>query len=88
MRRKHRGDDDVSGITKRRLRITRDGILFTAGLLGVVYETVVSKTDRPTLLLLFAAMMGLPAFLNKDEKEQSKNGDAHEEDKDGRRHRH
>jgi hypothetical protein len=44
-------------------------ILFTAGLSGIGYETLVSKTDRPTLLLLFAAMVGLPAFLQRDETE-------------------
>lgn len=53
--------------TKRRLKISRDGVLFAAGLLGVLHETVLSTEDRPTLLLLFAAMMGLPAFLRADE---------------------
>lgn len=46
----------------------RDTVLFFAGLGGVFYETVYSKADRPTLLLLFAAMMGLPAFLRTDEQ--------------------
>lgn len=59
-------------ISPRRIRVTRDGILFLSGLIGIGYETVISQTDRPTLLLLFAAMIGLPAFLNKDEKEQEK----------------
>lgn len=54
----------------RRLRITRDSILFVAGLAGVAYETLVSQAERPTLLLLFAAMVGLPAFLRGDEKHQ------------------
>lgn len=45
----------------------RDFALFFSGLGGVFYETVAVKTDRPTLLLLFAAMMGLPAFLRTDE---------------------
>ncbi len=49
----------------------RDIILFLAGLSGVVHETLVSTVDRPTLLILFAAMMGLPAFLKKDEKKSS-----------------
>lgn len=53
--------------TKRRFRFTRDGVLFTAGLAGVAYETLHTGGDRPTLLLLFAAMMGLPAFLQKDD---------------------
>lgn len=42
--------------------------LFVMGLLGVVHETLVSEVDRPTLLLVFVAMMGLPAFLGADRK--------------------
>lgn len=34
----------------------------------MTYETLFTNVDRPTLLLLFAAMMGLPAFLRSDEK--------------------
>lgn len=49
-------------------KVARDTVLFVGGLLGVVHETLWSKADRPTLLLLFAAMMGLPSFLGKDEK--------------------
>lgn len=56
--------------TTKRLRVTRDGILFVAGLAGVAYETVYTGGDRPTLLLLFAAMMGLPAFLQRDEEKK------------------
>ncbi len=47
-------------------------MLFGVGLLGVAHETLVSKADRPTLLLLFAAMIGLPAFINKDAKDAEK----------------
>lgn len=50
------------------LRVSRDGILFVAGLVGVLYETVGTKVDRPSLLFLFGAMIGLPAFLRTDEK--------------------
>lgn len=46
---------------------TRDIILFLGGLAGVMHETIRSTSERPTLLLLFAAMMGLPAFLRSDE---------------------
>lgn len=53
---------------KGRFRFTRDGLLFAGGLIGVFHETVFTKADRPTLLLLFAAMMGLPAFLRTDER--------------------
>lgn len=49
-------------------KFTQKGVLFVVGLLGVAHETLVSDADRPTLLLLFAAMIGLPAFLRQDEK--------------------
>lgn len=52
------------------VRIGRNTVLLVVGLLGVAHETLVNNTDRPTLLLLFAAMIGLPAFINKDEKNQ------------------
>jgi hypothetical protein len=48
--------------------LIRDICLFFGGLAGVAYETLGTNIDRPTLLLLFAAMMGLPAFLRSDEK--------------------
>ena len=51
-------------MTKWRWTVSRGTILFLAGLAGVVHETVLQDADRPTLLLLFAAMMGLPAFLS------------------------
>ena len=54
-------------ISRRRLHITRDGVLFVVGMIGIAHETFVSKVDRPGLLVLFAAMVGLPAFLQKDE---------------------
>lgn len=41
----------------------RDVGLFIFGVAGVVHETIFSHGERPTLLILFAAMMGLPAFL-------------------------
>lgn len=45
----------------------RDVLLFLSGLSGVFYETVFVRADRPDLLLLFASMVGLPAFLRTDE---------------------
>lgn len=47
--------------------VIRDITLFSGGLIGVVYETAFRTVERPTLLLLFAAMMGLPAFLRSDD---------------------
>lgn len=65
------GGDTVS-ISDKRLRITRDGVLFVIGVLGIAHETLVANAERPTLLILFAGMVGLPVFLNKDEKVQNK----------------
>jgi len=49
-------------------KITRDTILFTAGVLGAANEAVFRESERPALLMLFAGMMGLPVFLRKDER--------------------
>lgn len=46
----------------------RTAALFAGGMVGVGYVTLVDNTDRPTLLILFGAMMGLPLFLRQDEK--------------------
>jgi hypothetical protein len=49
----------------------RDVVLFLAGLGGAVVLTVAwlkGHDPNQSLLLLFAAMMGLPAFLRNDEK--------------------
>lgn len=54
------------------LRVTRDSILFVCGLAGIAYETLVANVDRPTLLVLFGAMVGLPAFLRTDENRKAK----------------
>jgi hypothetical protein len=48
--------------------IIRDMILFFGGLAGVANEAIFQNAERPTLLLLYAAMMGLPAFLRADDK--------------------
>ena len=46
----------------------RDIALFVAGLAGVAHETLIEKADRPQLLLLFAAMIGLPSVLRRNGK--------------------
>lgn len=51
--------------------VVRDLILFFAGLGGVAHETLIGSADRPTLLLLFGAMMGLPIFLRADERRRN-----------------
>jgi hypothetical protein len=56
----------VSEAHKRRLRFSRDGIMFLLGIAGIIYETIADNGDKPTLLVLFGAMIGLPAFLHAD----------------------
>lgn len=50
----------------------RDVLLFIGGMAGIVHETLLAPTERPTLLLLFAAMVGLPAFLRADDRRDDK----------------
>lgn len=49
----------------------RDIGLFVGGMAGVVHETLITGQERPTLLILFAAMMGLPAFLGGRDEPQT-----------------
>lgn len=53
--------------SKGSYKMVRDIVLLIAGLTGILHETLVVENERPTLLMLFAAMIGLPAFLRKDE---------------------
>ena len=53
------------------LRLTRDGVLFLSGLAGIAHETLFATSERPTLLLLFAGMCGLPMFLRVDEAKRA-----------------
>ncbi len=50
--------------------LTYDNVLRAAGLLGVAHETLIGKADRPTLLLIFGAMAGLPSFLGRDAQDK------------------
>lgn len=54
----------------------RDAVLFVVGLVGIAYVTVTNGGDRPTLLVLFGAMIGLPAFLRTDEARKGPGNDA------------
>ncbi|OHV46598.1 hypothetical protein BBK14_01760 [Parafrankia soli] len=49
-----------------RLSSLRDWILLLGGMAGAGHETVFRSVDRPWLLFLFAAMMGLPYALGAD----------------------
>lgn len=62
----------------RRWRISaktlRDWISFASGLAGVAHETLLRDIDRPALLLVFAALMGLPFALGADRSTPPKPG--------------
>lgn len=50
----------------------RDTLLFLTGLGLIVYEAVLrTGPERPTLLLLYAGMTGLPAFLRTGDARSS-----------------
>lgn len=47
----------------------RDVTLFVTGLGLIIYEAVLRDgPERPTLLVLYAGLVGLPSFLRRDEK--------------------
>lgn len=63
------------------LRLGRDVTLFVGGIAGIVHETVVAHSERPTLLILFSAMIGLPFAIKADQgskPEPKKTDDASE----------
>ena len=59
-------------MTKPSLDAARSVVLFVAGLAGFAHELLIGKAERPTLLILAAGMMGLPAFIGKDSKDAKK----------------
>lgn len=47
--------------------VVRTVVLFVGGMAGMAYQTVVEHADRPSLIVAFLTMLGLPIFLGKDE---------------------
>lgn len=58
----------------RTIRVQRDTILFAAGLVGVLHETLIAGPERPTLLYAFVAMMGLPLVLRDGDRRRDRSG--------------
>lgn len=53
----------------KHLRITRDTLLFTLGALGFLHELFYGgAVERPFILTVCAALMGLPLVLRAEEK--------------------
>ena len=59
--------------------VIRSTILFFFALGGITWETVVEKTERPTLLILFGMMAGLPIFINAEDRLHRPEKDPREE---------
>lgn len=45
-------------------------MLFAIGAIGFAHELLSDGPERPTILFLCGALMGLPAFIRKDEKDK------------------
>lgn len=58
---------------KRKVKFpSRDTLLLVSGILLTANEAIIrSGPERPYLMILFAGMMGLPVFLQSDEKKDS-----------------
>lgn len=57
------------GRLRRLPRITRSTVIFAAGLAGIYHETAVhTGPERIGLIFLFGSMIGLPAFLYRDDR--------------------
>jgi len=60
----------------RSLRLTRDSVLFTLGAGGFIHEVFFGGSmERPFLLALCGALMGLPLVLRAEEQAR-RNGDS------------
>lgn len=60
-------------------RSVRDVLTFGLGAAGIAYEVLGEGPERPTLLIVFAGLLGLPLVF----REQDKAHDEREQDKPG-----
>lgn len=65
-------------------KLFRDILLFLGGLAGVGFEALAKSSPDPSLLVLFGAMLGLPAFFQRDEslrrdKDEKEDNDPNQE---------
>ena len=65
----------VSETKRKALRLTRDGVLLISGLAGLAWETTQHDAERPFLLMVFAGLIGLPAFIPKNDSEPKNDSD-------------
>jgi len=60
--------DEKTKVRRKNFRVTRDLVLRIGGTIGILHEEFFSTTEKPTLIILYGAMIGLPAFLHLDAK--------------------
>ena len=63
-----------SKIDKKVAKDIRDIIIFLIGTVGIIHEEFFSDKDRPTLILLYGAMLGVTTWLRLDERKNGGNG--------------
>lgn len=51
-------------------KVTRDLVLFVAGLGFMAHEVLIQPVERPFIISAALGMMGLPVFLRLDERRQ------------------
>jgi fatty acid desaturase len=62
---------------RRHFRVSRDTILFTTGLVLLIYAVLVPSDSRTALVPVLVLMMGLPTLIRSDEaKHASRRADS------------
>mgnify|MGYP003405879622 CR=1 FL=1 len=57
------------------VKIIRDLAIFALGGIAFIHELLRSGEERPQILIMSAAMMGLPLIIRGDEKRQEEKSD-------------
>jgi hypothetical protein len=72
----------VSESRRRRVhwpKITRDTMIFLAGLGGFLYQLLPSVPERPTLIYACVALLGVvPVLQAQDRRNEKRNGNGHD----------
>lgn len=66
------------------VKVVRDFVIFVLGAYAFIYELLRAGSERPQILIMSAAMMGLPWIIRTDEKRQEgKANDSKHRESDG-----
>lgn len=61
----------------------RDVLTATLGAGGIIHETVLAQSERPTLLIIFAGLLGLPLVFKESDKGGEKSPSEDKPDTEG-----